>query len=45
MLHGDKIAGEEIPSSRDDLGTRCIALCIWLLCAGLVSLLVNWAQS
>jgi cytochrome b len=45
MLHGDKIAGEGIPSSRDDLGTRCIALCIWLLCAGLVSLLVNWAQS
>jgi cytochrome b len=45
MLHGDKIAADGIPSSKDDTRTRVLALCIWLLCAGVVASLVNWAQS
>jgi cytochrome b len=45
MVHGDKISVDDLPSSKDDLVTRCLALCIWLFCAGLVALLVNWAQS
>jgi cytochrome b len=45
MLHGDQMAAHTLQSSRDDLAVRCFALAIWLTCAGLVALLVNWAQS
>lgn len=45
MLHGDKVVSEGLQSSRDDLASRSLALAIWLACAGLVALMVNWAQS
>lgn len=45
MLHGDKTTVDGLQSARDDLTTRVLALFIWLLCAGLVALMVNWAQS
>jgi cytochrome b len=45
MLHGNQLATMKLPSSRDDWRTRSLAFCIWLVCAGSVALLVNWAQS
>jgi cytochrome b len=45
MLHGDKEAPDGLSSARDTAMTRSFALVIWLLCAGLVALLVSWAQS
>lgn len=45
MLHGDKVTSEGLQSSRDDFASRSFALAIWLACAGLVALMVNWAQS
>ena len=42
MLHGDKEVPESAPASRDDAGSRTLALIIFLACAGLVAGMVRW---
>ncbi|MDZ7939023.1 MAG: cytochrome b/b6 domain-containing protein [Rhodoferax sp.] len=44
MLHGDKAAPDGLAGARDTTTTRSLALGIWLVCAAMVALLVNWAQ-
>lgn len=44
MLHGDKTLAEPVPASRDDAVSRILALVIFLVCAGLVTTLVRWAE-
>lgn len=45
MLHGDMVTANDTPSAKDNLSTRCMALAIWLVCAGLIAAMVRWAQS
>lgn len=44
MLHGDKLLADAVPSSRDDAASRTLALIVFLLCAGLVTALLRWAE-
>ncbi len=43
MVRGDKQTGHDLPSARDDLGTRMLALLVLVLCAGAVAGLLVWA--
>jgi cytochrome b len=43
MLQGDKQTVLGIPSARDDLGTRMLALLVLLFCGGAVATLLAWA--
>lgn len=43
MVRGDKQTHPGVPSARDDLGTRLLALLLFLLCGGAVAALLAWA--
>ena len=43
MLHGDKQTEEGLPSARDGIGTRLMALLLLLGCAAGVTALLRWA--
>ncbi len=43
MWHGDKVLAEPHTSARDDGKSRVTALAVFLVCAGLVTGLVQWA--
>ena len=43
MVRGDKQTLPGVPSARDDLGTRLLALLLFLLCGGAVAALLAWA--
>ncbi len=43
MLQGDKKTVVGVPSARDDLGTRMLALLVLLFCGGAVATLLAWA--
>jgi cytochrome b len=43
MVGGDKMLPAATPASRDDLGTRLLAIALVALCAGAAALLARWA--
>lgn len=43
MVRGDKQTPTGVPSARDDLVTRLLALLLFLLCGGAVAALLGWA--
>lgn len=45
MIHGDKARGQSAPCSRDDSRSRAVALLIYLVCAGLVWVMLELASA
>jgi len=41
MIHGDKLLSRDIPPSRDDTGSRLIALVLFALCSAFVAWIVS----